>query len=437
LSAQVISTGYVPRPIQADLHRKLKRFNVLVCHRRFGKTVFSINHMIDRALRCQQKNPQYAYLAPTFGQAKRVVWDYLKQYAGAIPGAEPNEADLRIDIPIRNGERLRFMLLGAENPMALKGIYLDGTILDEYAEMNPAAWREVIRPTLSDRQGWGIFIGTPKGQNSFYDLYERARKGDDPEWFSALYKASETGIIPQAELDSARREMTESEYDQEFECSFQAGLVGAYWGKQMEKAQLEGRICSVPYEPTVPVETFWDLGVNDTTAIWFLQRVGREIRAIDYVEESSQGLDYYAKILQKKDYLYSKHFLPHDAAARELSTGKSRQETFKKLGIKPTKILPRLDKQDQISAAGLLIPKVWFDQQKCERGIKCLQQYQRKWDAKQNVFSNSPLHNFASNGADAFQQAAIGLREEVEVSSYTTYELTADTEYDPYTHARS
>lgn len=432
---EVISTGYVPRALQRDLHLKLKRFNVLVCHRRFGKTVFAINHMIDRALKNPLRNPQYAYIAPTFGQAKRVVWDYLKQYTSMIPGAEPNEADLRVDIPIRSGERIRFMLLGAENPMALKGIYLDGEVLDEYAEMNPAVWREVIRPTLADRNGWGIFIGTPKGRNSFYDLYERARLGDDPEWFSAMFKASETGIISQSELDSAKREMSEGEYEQEFECSFQAGLVGAYWGKAMEKAEQEGRICSVPYEPLSPVETFWDLGVNDTTAIWFLQKVGREIRSIDYVEESGMGLDHYAKVLQKRDYVFKKHYLPHDAAARELSTGRSRQETFKRLGIKPTKILPRLDKQDQIEAARLLIPKVWFDRVKCEKGIKALQNYQRKWDAKQNVFSNAPLHNYASNGADAFQQAAIGLRDDQDdVSLMRDLPRQAEDDYVPFTH---
>lgn len=433
--SKIITTGYNPRPIQASLHLALRRFNVLVLHRRAGKTVFAANETIDKSLKNKLRNPQYAYIAPTFGQAKRVVWDYFKQYALTIPGSEANEADLRIDIPIRSGERIRFMLLGAENPMALKGLYLDGVVLDEFAEMNPSVWREVIRPALSDRKGWAIFIGTPKGRNTFFEMYERAKAGSDPEWYAAMHKASETGLIPQSELDSARREMSEGEYDQEFECSFQAGLVGAYWGKAMEKAELEGRFCSVPYDPLVPVDTFWDLGVNDTTAIWFLQQVGREIRAIDYVEESGMGLDHYAKVLNKRDYVYRKHYLPHDAAARELSTGRSRQETFKKLGIKPTKILPRLDKQDQIEAARLLIPKVWFDKVKCERGIKCLQHYQRKWDAKQNVFSNSPLHNSASNGADAFQQAAIGLRDEQDdLTSSRHLPREAEDDYVPFTH---
>jgi phage terminase large subunit len=182
---QKISTGYVPRKLQAELHQKLKRFNVLVCHRRFGKTVFAINEKLDRGLRNPLKNPRYAYIAPLYGQAKRVAWDYLKMYTEKIPGATPNEADLRVDIPRPAlGDTVRFTLLGADNPVSLKGIYLDGVTMDEYAEMNPATWREVIRPTLSDRAGWANFIGTPKGRNSFFDLYEQAKTGEDPEWFA-------------------------------------------------------------------------------------------------------------------------------------------------------------------------------------------------------------------------------------------------------------
>lgn len=437
MSVKTIDTGYRPREFVKDvkLHERLKRFNVLVMHRRFGKTVFSLNHKIDKALKNPLHNPQYAYIAPTYGQSKRVSWDYLKQYTSSIPGMQPNEADLRIDIPCRQGERIRFMLLGAENPMALKGIYLDGVILDEYAEMNPAVWREVIRPTLSDRLGWAMFIGTPKGQNSFHDLYHRACSGEDEEWFGAMYKASETGIISPQELESARREMTEEEFLQEYECSFAAGLVGAYFGKEMEKAEQQGRITEVPYDPALPVDTFWDLGINDTTCIWFIQRLGSQVRAIDYVEENGAGLDYFARQLYKeRDYYYGTHFLPHDAKARELGSGKTREETLRKLGVRPTRIIPRQAKEDQISAARLLLPRVYFDRKKTERGVKCLKNYQRKWDPKNNVFSMTPLHNWASNGADAFQQAAIGLKDEPQEQD-SSYAREAESDYDVFTHA--
>jgi hypothetical protein len=169
-----VAIPYVPRPFQAVLHAGLKRFNLLVCHRRFGKTVFSIMEMIDRGLRNDLRNPQYAYIAPTYGQAKRVAWEYLKYYCSHIPNAKANEAELRIDIMREHvdgsKDKIRFMLLGAENPDSLRGIYLDGCILDEYAQCPPAIWGEVVRPALSDRKGWAIFIGTPKGQNHFHEM---------------------------------------------------------------------------------------------------------------------------------------------------------------------------------------------------------------------------------------------------------------------------
>jgi hypothetical protein len=192
--AKRITTGYEPRPLQAKLHLALTRFNVLVIHRRFGKTVFSINEMIDKGLRNPLKNPQYAYFAPFYGQAKRVAWDYLKDYTKNLPGVITNEADLRVEIPRpATGDKIRFMLLGADNPGAIRGIYLDGAILDEYAEMDPTVWGQVIRPTLSDRLGWAIFIGTPKGQNHFHEVYNKAQINDT--WFTALYKATDTNII--------------------------------------------------------------------------------------------------------------------------------------------------------------------------------------------------------------------------------------------------
>ena len=207
MSVKIVSTGYVPRPLQKTMHLSLRRFNVILCHRRFGKTIFSLNEMLDKGLRCTHKNPQYAYVAPTYGQAKRIAWDQLKEIVKNIPNVTVNEADLRIDIARPHlSDRVRIILLGAENPGAIRGIYLDGVIFDEYAEMNPEVWTSVVRPALSDREGWGIFIGTPKGANHFYGVYTKAQGKED--WFTAVYKASETGILPQAELDAAREIMS-------------------------------------------------------------------------------------------------------------------------------------------------------------------------------------------------------------------------------------
>ena len=418
---KTISTGYVPRPLQAVLHRELKRFNILILHRRFGKTVFSINEMLDKALRCENSNPQMAYIAPNFGQAKRVAWDLLKNTVREIPGVIINEADLRVDIPRpANKDKIRFMLLGAENPDSIRGIYLDGVVFDEYADQDPGVWTKVVRPALSDRKGWAIFISTPKGQNHLYDMLQYAQNGNPAEnlpkpddWYVRIFKASETGIIDRTELDAAKALMTESEYNQEFECSFTAALVGAYYGKEMEKAEKDGRITNVNYDPALPVTTYWDLGIDDTMSVWFVQNyMDREIRIIDYEEQTGLGFPSWAKILQDRGYVYDTHVLPHDGAVRELGTGVSRMETLQKLqrGIK-VRVAKRMDIADGINAVRLLLSKCWFDRVKCDKGLKALKNYERAWDAKNKVFQNKPKHNWASHGADAFRTMGTSLEE--------------------------
>lgn len=413
-STQKIYTGYKPRYHQESLHKKLKRFNVLVCHRRFGKTVFTINEMIDQGIRCPKRNPQYAYIAPNYGQAKRVAWEMLKEYTEQIPGRSVNEQELRVDIARPwMGDRVRYMLLGAEQPGSLRGIYLDGAILDEFAEMHPEVWGQVIRPALADRAGWAIFIGTPKGTNHFYEMYMYAK--EEPEWVCAVYKASETDILPESELEAARREMSEEEYDQEFECSFSAALVGAFFGKEMAKAEEEGRICRVPYEKKSPVYTAWDLGVDDTTAIWCLQEIGKEYRAIDYIEESGQGLEYFVGELNKRGYIFDSHYFPHDIRVRELGLGgESREKMLRDLGLRNIRVGVKHTANkflDDIHNMRMAINKMWFDQTKCKRGIDSLKNYERKWDTKNKIFQQRPLHNWASHGADAFREFADQHRE--------------------------
>ena len=406
-----ISTGYTPRPLQLVLHNSLKRFNSIICHRRFGKTHFAVNEIIDKAFRCPLRNPQFAYVGPSYGQNKRVVWDVTKDYLRNIPGVETNESDLRIEIPRPNlDDKIKILLLSADNPTANKGIYLDGVVLDEFAECDPRIWSEVIRPTLSDRKGWAIFIGTPKGQNHFYDIHQQALK-DPKNWFSAIYKASETGILDSEELAMNKQTMSEEEYDQEYQCSFTAALIGSYYGKLMGEAEDSSRITNVPYDPSVLVDTFWDLGVGDTTVIWFIQQVGKEIRAIDYYEMSGVGLPHYAKLLKEKPYSYGEHVLPHDSAARSMETGRSRLEVLRDLGIR-CRILAKHTIEDGINAARVLLPRMWFDRKSCDRGINALKNYERKWDPKNKIFSDTPLHNWASNAADGFRYMALGLRDE-------------------------
>jgi phage terminase large subunit len=398
-----VSTGYQPRPDQAAIHESLRRFNVLVCHRRFGKTVLAVNHLIDKCMRIERDRVRTHYIAPLYKQAKTVAWDYCKAYGLAIPGSKPNESELRLDFP--NGARLQ--LLGADNPDTLRGIYSDEAVFDEVAQMPRSLWTEVMRPALADREGGALFIGTPAGRNYFWELYEAAKA--DPDWFAALYKASETDIVPKEELAAAARAMSADQYAQEFECSFEAALPGAYYGRLMREAEEDGRICAVPHDPAAQVQTWWDLGIGDATAIWFAQRVGKEIHLIDYYEQVGEGLAHYAHIIQEKakrgNWNMDVDVVPHDAEARELGTGKSRVEVMKSLGLNP-KVNKRESVGERIEAARNFIPRCWFDESKCARGIEALRQYHQEWDDKRQCYKNNPLHDWTSHAADAFGEGA-------------------------------
>jgi phage terminase large subunit len=309
-----------------------------------------------------------AYLSPFLKQSKAVAWDYLRGAMAPLRavGARVHESELRVDYI--NGGQVR--LYGADNPDALRGIYLDGVVLDEYADMDPRVWSEIIRPALADRAGWAVFIGTPKGRNAFFELWRRAQS--EASWFSLMLKASDTGLIPAGELALAKRDLSEEKYAQEFECSFEAAVIGAYFGKLMARADAEGRIAAVPYDPAAPVWTSWDLGVRDATAIWFAQVIGREIRIIDYYEASGVDLGHYVRELNARPYVYAGHIVPHDAQARELGTGKSRLEVLASLRLKNLQIAPMHRLEDGINAVRVFLPKCWFDAERCARGIDAL-----------------------------------------------------------------
>jgi hypothetical protein len=426
-AAPIVRLPYRPRPLQRDLHARMRRFNVLVCHRRFGKTVLSINHLIRAAASCERERPRYAYLAPLYKQAKAAAWDYLKHYSRPIPHLRALESELRVDLP--NGARIA--LLGSDNPDALRGIYLDGVVLDEYAQMSPRVFGEIIRPALADREGWAIFIGTPRGRNAFHELYRMARddsEAGDSDWLTELFPASRSGVLPAAELAAARRVMSEAEYAQEFECSFEAAIAGAYYGDLIAAAEREGRIGRVPWEPRLPVATAWDLGIDDATAIWFCQIVGPELRLIDYYEASGVGLDHYAKTLHEKPYAYGAHYLPQDASVRELGTGRSRLETLASLGIR-ARLAPGLGIEDGINAVRLALPRCWFDRAACGRGIEGLRHYRRERDERSHSFRLRPVHDWSSNAADAFRYLALALPDPLKRRADTAAPIV---DYDPF-----
>lgn len=408
-SRQVV-IPYTPRPLQAQLHGELKRFSVVICHRRFGKTVFAINNLVKRLFECKHPNPQGAYIAPTYGQAKRIAWEYLKHYTEVIPGVRYWETELRVDIQ-RGKDTIKIYLLGADNPDGLRGLYLDDVIFDEYADMRPRIFSEVVRPALSDRLGSATWIGTPRGFNHLHDIYEQGRQmmqAGDPQWFAALYPASVTGVLPQGELDAARQIMSQEQYAQEYECSFDAAVQGAYFGRLMGEALESGRIGNYPVDPSRPVHTAWDLGMDDATSIWFWQvsADGRWVDVVAYYEARGQGLPFYVRELQSRGLVYGKHIAPHDIEVRELGSGKSRREIAASLGLR-FDVAPRLGVVDGIEAARVLLPRCRFHHEECKAGIEALRQYRQQYNDRLGRYADTPLHDWTSHAADAFRTLAV------------------------------
>jgi hypothetical protein len=367
-----------------------------------GKTVSAINQLIHSSLLCDKPNPRFAYIAATYTQAKRIAWDYLLQYTRPL-GAVANIAELRVDFMGR-----RISLYGADNPDSLRGIYLDGVVIDEIGDINPSIWNEVVRPALADRKGYAMMIGTPKGNNHFKDLRDRAEKAKD-DWALLEFKASETKLIDPQELASAKAEMGMDKYNQEFECSFNAAVEGSYYGQIINDLEAKNQITTIPRETLSKTYCSWDLGMSDSTAIWVAQVVGKEIRLVDFYENHGQGLDTYVSWLRDNEWNDAVQLLPHDVVVRELGTGKSRQEVLEEAGLEIT-IVKKLPVADGIQAVRRLLPRCWFDKN-VKQGLDALRNYRRNYDEKRNVFFDSPLHDWCSHAADSFRYLAVGLDE--------------------------
>lgn len=395
-----ITLAYTPRAQFADFHERTARWACIVAHRRAGKTVACINDLIRRAIEDGKKDARYAYIAPYHSQAKSIAWDYLLRFSDPLR-TKTNASELWVEL--LNGARIR--LFGADNPDALRGLYLDGVILDEYADMRPRVWGEIIRPLLADRQGWAVFIGTPKGHNAFHDVWKTAQSADG-RWFSASLRASETGLIEKTELLDARLSMSVDQYEQEFECSFEAAILGAYYGVQMREAEI--RITLVDYDEEFPVHTAWDLGRTDDTAIWFYQVIRGEIRVLEYHGSNGNDVAFYGHLIKAKRYRYGQHWLPHDARAKTLASSRSVIEQLADhLDAATLRIVPNLSIQDGIQAVRLCLPRCWFDRERTEEGVESLKQYQREWDEEKKVFRDKPLHDWTSHAADAFRMLAL------------------------------
>ncbi len=435
---------YSPRPLQLDFHNQRTRFCVLLCHRRFGKTVAAINDLIREAVRSECHDWRAAYMAPYLGQAKSVAWDYLKHFAGTIPGTRFLESELKCILP--TGANIR--LFGTDNADALRGLYLDDVVLDEPADMPRHVWTRILRPMLADRKGRALFCGTPNGvDNLLHDVWEEAGKDAlstqalennslhnehnlKPKlWSRFCFPASKTNYIDPNELLAAQKSMCKEDYLQEFECSFAAAVRGAYYANCIEDLEQNGHITHVPYAPELPVHTAWDLGMDDATGIWFFQvQSGGQWRIVEYLEDSGQGLAHYAKILQSKSYVYGMHIAPHDIRVRELGTGLSRLEMAKQLGIQ-FNVASQLSLADGINALRAALPRMWFDATNCAHGLRALRQYRRQWRPRQEVYSSAPLHDWTSHAADALRYAVLGFKP---YSAAT--ETRAKTNYNIWSH---
>lgn len=401
----------------------------MVAHRRAGKTVACVNEAVTRALYSRKHRPRYAYIGPLLKQAKKIAWEYLKEYTSGFQAKKPSESELTV---ILEHNKAEISIYGADNPDAFRGQYFDGVVLDEYGDMAPSVWSKVLLPTLADRQGWAVFIGTPKGKNHFYKIFRRSQGLDLPEnahdyltklsWYNFILRASESGILPHDELMLQRSEMTEDEYLQEYECSFDAAVLGTYYASILTLIESRNQVRpEVEYDPQFPVFVAFDLGYTDSTAAWFWQERPDGLAIIDYEEASGKALSYYFDTLRHKGYRYGKIWLPHDARAKSLQTGRSTVEQFLAQSF-PTydtgqtrlvDIVPNLSLQHGIDAARLILPSCHFNSVKCFPGIEALRSYRRRWDEELRVFSESPLHDWTSHGSDAFRYLALVSRERI------------------------
>lgn len=362
----------------------------------------------------------YWHMAPEAKQVRKLMWDGIDKHGRrVIDQAFPKEIrkgqnDQEMKIELVNGSI--WQCVGSDNYNSLVGANPVGIVFSEWSLADPRAW-DFLRPILAENGGWALFIYTPRGRNHGARLLDVAK--NEANWFWQVLTVDDTHSLTPDQLAQERRELVrqygeddaDAIFRQEYYCSFDSANRGAYYGKLIEAAEKDNRIGRVPYEPTQPVVTAWDLGIGDSTAIWFAQLIGREVRLIDYLESSGVGLDWYAKQLQSRPYVYADHMLPHDADVSELGTGRRRIDVLRQLGLSQARIVKKLSVDDGIQAVRSLLPRCWMDAAKCERGIDALRQYQREWDDERQAFKPKPLHDWTSHAADALRYLAVGMQE--------------------------
>lgn len=406
--------NFTPRkyqiPFLQAIDKDIKRI-ILIWPRRHGKDKTCYNGLVKKALK---RRGNYFYIFPEYSQGKKALWDNVDKdgfrtifHAPREIIKSSNKTEMKIELV--NGSTIQ--IVGSSNVDRIVGSNPAGVVFSEYSLIDPMVWGYIL-PILKENDGFAWFNFTPRGNNHAKKLYDQNK--NNPDWFVQKYTALDCGVFSKEELEDTRLEYVsiygdDDLFEQEFMTSFEAAVAGAYYGKIINRLESNGQIKLVPYFPGEPVYTAWDLGYNDTTAIWFYQKVAGEIRVIDFYEMSGESLSHYAGILQKRPYVYGKHFLPHDAKNHSIDTGQSRIQTLQKLGMKNLTILPRIKVADGIDQVRNILPICFFDENKCERGLNALREYHKEFDEKNKVWRSKPKHDWSSNAADAFRYLANSL----------------------------
>lgn len=418
-------------PVLDALDDGFKRL-VWVAHRRSGKDKTIINYVVKAMY---ERVGAYYYVFPTYKQAKKVIWNGMDKEGFKFTDHFPKELRKRTDngemlIEMNNGSI--FQLIGSDNIDSLMGANPVGVVFSEWSLQSPAAW-DYLSPILAENGGWAAFIYTPRGKNHGFTTYKTALAYPDT-WFSKVSTVEDTkaigyDILAQEREECIRKYGNDAFWMQEYMCSFEVPIQGAYYATQLLDTEREGRITSVPYDMNTTVDTHWDLGIDDSMTIWFLQTVGKEIHLIDYLEGSGEGINYYISQLSKKPYIYGKHYAPHDIKVRELGTGKSRLEVAKSLGIN-FEVTPMIPIDDGIQAVRNILSRCWFDKNSCEKGIDALMSYHKEWDEKNQVYKTHPEHDWSSHAADSFRGLAVAYQDIINKVTHTT--VSSKPNDDPY-----
>lgn len=429
--------GWRPRKYQSPFWNAMEngcKRAVLVWHRRAGKDLGGLNWMVTAS---QERVGLYWHMLPSYEQGRKVIWDgKTASMADVRAGREgkpfishiPKELiarvrDDKMTVWLRNGSIIQ--IVGGDEPNRLVGSNPVGLIFSEYSvEPKYETCWNLLSPILAANGGWAIWPFTPRGKNHGWRLYKKALElaKKNPRWFAQLLTIDDTlddqgfPVIGEEILQEERDSGKSEEYiRQEYYCDFDIALIGAYYGSHMALAKQENRITKVPWEPSLQVDTGWDLGSTNATCIWFKQQVGAERRIIDFYRASGEDLTHFAKVLKEKPYVYGRHYLPHDVEVKELSAKQSRKEILRSLGIKATPV-PRIGAvSDGIEITRNYLRTCWFDAEKCDKGIQGLLEYVKKDSGMKSsdgeiFYSEDPLHNWASDVADSMRTLACGDR---------------------------